>query len=281
MTLDAYPGTAETDSISFYEDDTLTTAYQQGQFRTTSITTWGNDANKTISVSIGAAVGSYANAPAQRSWVVRLRRPPHWTEDLAPVSVTLNGNAIGPVVRRVGNAAAMPLGADNGAPDADVFEIKLPETSVLTSNLIVASFASASSPWTCSDIGATGANGNVVEGASTSSNSVWVVRGGGAGIGGTNDGFHFLYQPCVTNAQITVQFLSQSSVAPLAEASLMISETFESFGAQRCARPDVRPASALAKLFHRRKFRPSCRVHESFRAMLVAPGSQCECLHRL
>jgi len=224
VTLDAYPVTTETDSTSLYEDDTLTTAYQQGQFRTTAVTTWANDANKTISVSIGAASGSYPNAPAQRSWVLRLHRPPNWTSDLTPTQVTLNGQTIGPVIRRIRNATAMPLGADNGAPDADVFEVTVPETSVLTSNLIVATFASASSPWTCSDIGATGANGNVVEGASSSSNSVWFVRGGGAGIGGTNDGFHFLYQPCGTNAQMTVQLLNQSSPNPLAEAGIMISE---------------------------------------------------------
>ena len=57
------------------------------------------------------------------------------------------------------------------------------------------------------------------------SNSVWVVRGGGAGIGSTNDGFHFLYQPCITNVQMTVQLLNQSSVSPPAEAGIMISET--------------------------------------------------------
>jgi hypothetical protein len=225
VTLDVYPSTTETDQTSLYEDDTVTTAYKQGQFRKTTLKTWADDGNKTVSVAIGAAVGSYSNASAQRSWVARLRRPPNWSSDLAPISVTLNGNEIGPVVRRVGNTSAMPLGADNGAPDADVFEMTLPETSVLTSNLLVASFASATSPWSCSDIGAVGANGNVVEGASTFSNAVCVVRGGGAGIGGTNDGFHFLYQPCVGNVQMTVQLLNQQSANPLAEAGIMISET--------------------------------------------------------
>jgi hypothetical protein len=205
----------------------LTTAYQQGQFRNTPITTWANDADKTASVAIGAAVGSYLNAPAQRSWVLRLHRPPAWTSDLAPAQITLNGRNLGPVVRRVRNASAMPLGADNGAPDADVFEVSVPETSVLASNLIIASFTSASSPWTCSDIGAVGANGNVVEGSSTFSNSVCFVRGGGAGIGGTNDGFHFLYQPCGTNAELAVQLLSQQSTNAGAAAGIMISESLD------------------------------------------------------
>jgi hypothetical protein len=88
----------------------------------------------------------------------------------------------------------------------------------------VASFASANSPWTCCDLGATGANGNVVEGASTFSNAVCLVRGGGSGLAGTNDGFHFLFQPCVSNLQLSVQLLSQSSANPSAEAGLMIRE---------------------------------------------------------
>jgi alpha-glucosidase (family GH31 glycosyl hydrolase) len=227
VTLDVYPSTTETDSTSLYEDDTLTTAYQWGQFRTTAISTWANDANKTVSVSIGAAVGIYPNAPAQRSWVLRLRRPPDWTSNLAPAQITLNGQTLGSALRRIKNSSAMPLGADNGAPDADTFEITLPETSVLTSNLIIASFVSASSPWTCGDIGAVGVNGNVVEGASTSSNSVWLLRGGGAGIWGTNDGFHFLYQTCGTNVQMAVQLVNQSSANPLAEAGILVSESLD------------------------------------------------------
>ena len=61
---------------------------------------------------------------------------------LAPVSVTLNGQAIKPIVCRAKNSSAMPLGDDNGAPDADVFEVTVPATSVFTSNLVVAAFAS-------------------------------------------------------------------------------------------------------------------------------------------
>jgi len=225
ITLDTYPSDTGAGQTTLYEDDTLTTAYKQGQFRNTNIKTWADSTNKTVFVSISAAEGSYRNALTQRSWVVRLHRPPNWSSDLGPVFVSLNGNAIGPAVHRVRNDSAMPLGAENGAPDADVFEVTVPETSVLTSNLIVASFALAPSPWRCSDLGAVGANGNAVEGASTSSNSLWIVRGAGAGIGGTNDGFHFLYEPCITNAQMTVQLLNQSSANPLAEAGLMISET--------------------------------------------------------
>ena len=95
ITLDAFPSITEMAQTSLYEDDTLTTAYQRGQFRRTAVSTWADDVSKTISVSIGAASGSYSNAPALRSWVARIHRPPDWSSDLAPISVTLNGNAIG------------------------------------------------------------------------------------------------------------------------------------------------------------------------------------------
>lgn len=225
ITLDVYPSTTESDQTSLYEDDTLTTAYQQGQFRTTPITTCANDANKTVSVSIGAAIGNFSGAPAQRSWVVRLHRPPNWPANLAPTQITVNGQPAGAIIRRVKNTSAMPLGAVNGAPDEDIFEVTLPESSVLASNLITAAFTSSISPWACGDIGDTGANGNVNEGGSSCSNSVWLLQGGGAGIGGTNDGFHFLYQPCVNNAELTVHLQSQQSTNAWAEAGIMMSES--------------------------------------------------------
>jgi hypothetical protein len=228
VTLDAYPSTTENDPTTLYEDDTLTTAYQQGQYRNTPITTWANDASKTVSVLIGAATGTFSNASPQRSWVVRLHRPLDWTSDWVPTQVTVNGQPIGPILRYIRNSTAMPLGADNGAPDGDVFEVTVPESSVLGSNLVTATFTSSLSPWVCGDMGDTGANGNVHEGGSICSNAVWVVRGGGAGIGGTNDGFHYLYQPCVGNAELTVHLESQRSTNAWAEAGIMISESLSS-----------------------------------------------------
>lgn len=225
VTLDVYPSTTESDQTALYEDDQLTTAYQQGQCRWTTIATAADDASKTVSVSIGAPVGSFSNAPVQRSWVLRLRRPPNWSADLAPAQVTVNGQPVGPVVRRIKNATAMPLGADNGAPDADTFEVTLPERSVFVSNSIVATFQSAASPWLAGDIGDVGAMGNVFEGSSICSNSVWIVRGGGTGIGGTNDGFHFLSQACSGDVQISTRLVSQESVNAGAEAGIMLSET--------------------------------------------------------
>jgi len=142
-----------------------------------------------------------------------------------PVQITLNGQTISPIIRRVKNTTAMPLGADNGSPDADVFEAALPDSSIASSNLIVATFASSISPWICSDVGDTGANGNVFGGASAFSNSICTLRGDGSGIGGTKDGFHYLYQPCSSNVELTVHFQGQQSSTSGAESGVMISET--------------------------------------------------------
>jgi len=232
VTLDVYPSTGEIDQTTLYEDDSVTTAYKQGQFRKTNIKMWANDVSQTVSVVISPAVGGYPGALANRSWIARLRRPPNWPADLAPVSVTLNGQPIGPVVRRVKNISAMPLGADNGAPDADVFEVVVPSSPVTSSNVLIASFAASGSPWNCGDIGAVDANGNVVEGSSTISNSMVIVRGGGNGAASTNDGFHFLFQPCTGNMQMTVQVLSQSSLNTLSESGLMIREDLSSTARQ-------------------------------------------------
>jgi len=225
ITLDTYPSTGQVAETSLYEDDTLTVAYKQGQFRKTAIKSWADDETSNVSISIGAASGTYSNALTQRSCTLRMHRPPNWPTDLAPDSVTLNGIPLPGVLRHVANKSSMPLGADNGAPDADVFEITTPSLSVLTSNLLVAHFTSANSPWLCEDIGAVGASGNALEGASIFSNRVCIVRGGGSGIRGTNDGFHFLYQPCAEQSQITVQLLSQEAVDAAARAGVTIRES--------------------------------------------------------
>lgn len=241
VTLDVYPSTTETDQTSLYEDDTFTTGYKQSQFRTTAIKTWANDAAKTVTVAIDVAVGTFPGALSQRSWVLRLRRPPNWTSDLTPLQVTLNGQSLGPVLRRVKNATAMPLGDEAGAPDADVFEVTVPASPVASSNIIVATFASDASGWVSRDVGNIGADGNAVGGLSVLSNSVCGIRGSGTGIGGTNDGFHFMYQPCVGNVQFTTRLLSQQSLSTNAEAGIMISESLQRNA--RCAVMALKPGN--------------------------------------
>lgn len=230
ITLDVYPNGATQAQTTLYEDDTVTVAYKQGQFRKTGIKAWANDANQTVTVAIEAATGTYSNAPAQRAWVVRFRRPPNWPAEWAVKSVALNGRPAGPVIRLVKNSSAMPLGAENGAPDADVFEVAVPASSILHSNVLVASFVPSASPWNSGDIGAAGASGSVFAGASAISNSVMLVRGAGRGVASTNDGLHFLFQRCNGSVQATVKLDSQSSVARSAQAGLMIRENLNPGG---------------------------------------------------
>ncbi len=223
VTVEVYPNPGETNQTTLYEDDTVSTAYQQGSFRKTVVTTWTDDARRVVSVLIEPAAGDFAGASPQRSWVLRMRRPVGWTGDLAPVQVMANDQLVGPMVRLVRNETAMPLGARNGAPDADTFEVTLPASPVNSTNLIQASFASAPSPWVCRDIGSVG-----LEGSTIFSNSVCFMRAGGSGIGGTNDGFHFLRQPRIGDVQMTVRLQNLEAIDAEAKAGIVISESPDS-----------------------------------------------------
>ena len=48
VTLDCYPCAGKTNSATLYEDDTLTTAYQRGEFRNTPITVAADETAKTV-----------------------------------------------------------------------------------------------------------------------------------------------------------------------------------------------------------------------------------------
>ena len=130
ITLDVYPA-AQFASATLYEDDTLTAAYKQGQFRNTMIAAATDDATKTVAVQIGAAKGHFKGALTKRSWVLRIHPPSSWPQDLTPVQVTINGQKSGLAVHKVPRAqTAMPFGDSVGAPDGDVFELTLPQATV-------------------------------------------------------------------------------------------------------------------------------------------------------
>ncbi|MGC2334142.1 MAG: IPT/TIG domain-containing protein, partial [Candidatus Acidiferrales bacterium] len=65
-------------------------------------------------------------------------------------------------------------------------------------------------------------------GSSTYANGVYTVIGGGAGIGGTADGMHFVYQPLSGNGSIVARVVSLSGGASTAQAGVMIRETLNS-----------------------------------------------------
>ena len=135
VTLDCYPSAGETNSAVLYEDDTLTTAYQRGEFRDTLITATAEETAETVHVQIGAAGGNFRGAPVSRAWVLRIHPPAGWPKN--PAQVTLNSRKINPSIQWLKrDAAAMPLGDPAGAPDGDVFEISLPATPVSQSQSV-------------------------------------------------------------------------------------------------------------------------------------------------
>lgn len=142
ITLDLYPCAGETNTTGLYEDDTLTTAYQRGEFRNTTITASADDTVKTVSVEIGAAAGSFQGALNERAWILRIHSPANWSKEVAPLEVKVNGQKMNAAIRRLARAeTAMPFGDKVGAPDADVFEIRLPAAPASEGQSVEISFA--------------------------------------------------------------------------------------------------------------------------------------------
>ena len=75
------------------------------------------------------------------------------------------------------------------------------------------------SPWENEDVGTVGAAGN----ATFSFNSV-TVRGAGADIWGTADGFHFVYQTLAGNGEVVARVDSLQATDPWAKAGVMMRE---------------------------------------------------------
>jgi len=220
ITLDVYPRGDETNQTTLYEDDTRTQAYQQAQFRKTSIAVSADDLSNTVQLDVAAAVGSYSLALTQRAWTVRVHRPVAWATSLAPIAALADGGSSFPITRLIRNETAMPLGAPNGASDADAFEISLPPGPISQPRHLDIQFAAAPSPWSSRDLGSV-----ACEGGATESNGVYRVRGGGADIGGNSDAGHWMYQLLSGDAQIQVRLWSQDPTDPAAKAGLMVGES--------------------------------------------------------
>jgi hypothetical protein len=142
ITLDLYPSAGETNTATLYEDDTLTTAYQRGEFRNTTIAAMADDEAKIVRVAIGAAVGSFQGALKERAWILRVHPPVGWPEDLVPTDIKVNGEKTdAPIHRFKRVAVAMPFGDPAGAPDSDVFEVALPAARVAGGQSVEISFA--------------------------------------------------------------------------------------------------------------------------------------------
>jgi alpha-glucosidase (family GH31 glycosyl hydrolase) len=136
ITLDIYPNPlCVLSRATLYEDDTKTTAYQRGQFRTTEIADYVTQtADKVVRVDIGAARGDFAGSIKQRAWKLRIHTPVDWPKGFGPVEIKINGQTVTPddlsLHQLQRDANAMPFGDAAGAPDEQVFELTLPSAPV-------------------------------------------------------------------------------------------------------------------------------------------------------
>ena len=144
ITLDIYPDPGVANGATLYEDDTTTTAYEHGQFRTTDImasTTQGTD--KTVRVVILPAKGNFADAIKTRSWEVRIHMPSNWPKNLTGGETAINGLRISDQISHPPHARsekAMPFGDASGAPDGAVLEVTLPPAPVTQKQSVEISF---------------------------------------------------------------------------------------------------------------------------------------------
>lgn len=127
ITLDLYPRSGETNTATLYEDDTKTTAYQRGKFRTTLISLSADDSTKTVTIDIDAAKGKFDGELKKRSWTVRLHKPFGWSSNNLPAHIMINGKKASLTIHALPETkSAMPFGDKAGAPDGDVYELTLP-----------------------------------------------------------------------------------------------------------------------------------------------------------
>lgn len=87
LQFNIYQGAADSGRFTLIEDDGMTTAYRDGAVRETTVAFSAGD--RTTTLSVDAAVGTYDGAPARRSLRIRLV-----TAGRAAQSVSLNGEVL-------------------------------------------------------------------------------------------------------------------------------------------------------------------------------------------
>ncbi len=95
---------------------------------------------------------------------------------------------------------------------------------VLTALLWNASvtWAQLPTPWDNQDVGSVG-----VAGSASHASGIFTVRGSGANVWGTADGFHFVYRPMTGDGQIVARVDSVTKTDPWAKAGVMMRDGLE------------------------------------------------------
>ena len=123
LTLDVYPSTRQSDETELYEDDTESTKYEEGQYRTTRLVSSFDQDTKEAIVEIGAAQGSFEGALAfdSRDWTLRIHQPEGWGA-LQKVLVDGKETAFETIAA---DSDAMPLVNAGGSRDGAVYAVAI------------------------------------------------------------------------------------------------------------------------------------------------------------
>lgn len=90
-------------------------------------------------------------------------------------------------------------------------------------NIADGSYPYLPAPWADGDVGDVGVGGAAGYGPG----AAFRVNGSGAGVGGSNDQFHFVWQPFSGDGAITAQVTAQTRTDPRAEAGVMFRSSFD------------------------------------------------------
>jgi hypothetical protein len=82
------------------------------------------------------------------------------------------------------------------------------------------------SPWATADVGAVGADGST-----SFANGTFIVRGSGANVWGTSDGFHYVYRPLNGDGTIVTRLVGMDNTRSNAKAGLMLRESLSASAA--------------------------------------------------
>ncbi len=121
LAFDYYPDREARDEGCLYEDDTKTTAYERGDYRTTPYEAFYDRETNAYVVRLGEAQGSFRGAKAflEREITVRLHLA---TCDGNVRSVTVNGSNA-EYCKQKRDAGAFPFAAGGGARDGDLISV--------------------------------------------------------------------------------------------------------------------------------------------------------------
>ena len=123
LTLDVYPSTRQSDTTQLYEDDTKSTQYEQGAYRTTELSSYFDAEAGEAVVEIGKAQGDFQGALAfdSRDYTLRIHQPDGWG---ALQKVLVNGKET-TFATIAADATAMPLVNQGGSRDGAVYTLEL------------------------------------------------------------------------------------------------------------------------------------------------------------